>query len=173
MSYGTHYACVIGFSWCHDEGSVLSNRRKRRFFYLSKTLRYFRTMEDEMIDYGFEEDSVRASYSDNLFKFLWNCAKKIIIFEKLDCFFFFSLVFTRLWLSMEMTMRRKVRKKARKKARGAENFTSNKVRLALNISRSGQKPSKLNSSNFFFQKCVIINTATSIPIWSLCYNEIS
>lgn len=63
-------------------------QKETAIFYLSKTLRYSRTMEDEMIDYGFEEDSVRASYSDNLFKFLWNCAKKIIIFEKLDCFFF-------------------------------------------------------------------------------------
>lgn len=37
----------------------LSNRRKRLFFGFLKRLRYFRTMEDEMIDYGFEEDSVR------------------------------------------------------------------------------------------------------------------
>ena len=40
-------------------GGSLSNRRKRVFFGLLKRLRYFRAMEDEMIDYGFEEDSVR------------------------------------------------------------------------------------------------------------------
>lgn len=40
------------------EGWLL-NRRKRLFFGFLKRFWYFRIMEDEMIDYGFEEDSVR------------------------------------------------------------------------------------------------------------------
>lgn len=35
-----------------------------------RKLRYFRTMEDEMIDYGFEEDSVRRELVP--WKFIWS-----------------------------------------------------------------------------------------------------
>jgi len=40
-------------------GRFAIKQKEESFFGLLKKLRYFRTMEDEMIDYGFEEDSVR------------------------------------------------------------------------------------------------------------------
>ena len=40
-------------------GRFTIKQKEEFFFGLLEKLRYFRTMEDEMIDYGFEEDSVR------------------------------------------------------------------------------------------------------------------
>ena len=40
-------------------GRFTIKQKEECFFGLLEKLRYFRTMEDEMIDYGFEEDSVR------------------------------------------------------------------------------------------------------------------
>lgn len=45
-------------------------QKEARIFLTSKTLRYFRTMEDELIDYGFEEDSVRTALSNPLSRFV-------------------------------------------------------------------------------------------------------
>ena len=47
-----------------DHGAI--KQKEARIFLTSKTLRYFRTMEDELIDYGFEEDSVRTVLSNPL-----------------------------------------------------------------------------------------------------------
>lgn len=41
-------------------GRFAIKQKEESIFGLLKKLRYFRTMEDEMIDYGFEEDSVRG-----------------------------------------------------------------------------------------------------------------
>ena len=51
-----------------DCGAI--KQKEARIFLTSKTLRYLRTMEDELIDYGFEEDSVRTTLSNPLSRLL-------------------------------------------------------------------------------------------------------